>query len=229
MKLLDLFCGAGGAAMGYYRAGFTDIVGVDIKPQKHYPYPFEFVQGDALEYVAEHGTEFDAIHASPPCQAYSVTRNLHKRSYPDLVGITRESIRLTGKPYVIENVPGSPLINPLMLCGTMFGLKVIRHRLFESNTDLGLSPASCNHNGTVSGNRSLCDGKRVTPCLNKFDYITVTGHDFILADARIAMGIDWMGQNEISQAIPPAYTEWIGSGMLRRLEKGCNRRGDGAW
>ena len=109
-RLLDLFCGAGGAAMGYYRAGF-DVVGVDIKPQPRYQ--FEFHQGDALEYCAAHGYEFDVIHASPPCQAYSVTRSIHGNEYPDLVAVTRAALQATGKPWVIENVVGAPLFSPL--------------------------------------------------------------------------------------------------------------------
>ncbi len=215
-RLLDTFCGAGGAGMGYRRAGF-EVVGVDIKPQPHYP--FEFIQADALEYIAEHGREYDVIHASPPCQAYSVTASLSNGNHPQLIEDTREAIQKIGKSYVIENVVGAPLINPLMLCGTMFGLQVIRHRLFEINPPIYFPPFSCNHDGTVSGNRALRDGKRVTPCLNDFDFITVVGHDFILSDARIAMDIDWMGQKEISQAIPPAYTEFIGKQLISIWEK----------
>ena len=218
VKLLDLFCGAGGAAEGYYRAGFIDITGIDNRPQKHYP--FNFIQADALEYLAEHGAEeYDVIHASPPCQKYSVTQGMHKRNHPDLVAPVRELLVEVGKPYIIENVPGAPLVNPVLLCGTMFGLRVVRHRLFETNWGLTMSPASCNHWGTVSGNRSLRDGKSVTPCLKDFDFITVVGHDFILADAKQAMGIDWMGQAEISQAIPPAYTKYIGEQFLSRIEE----------
>jgi DNA (cytosine-5)-methyltransferase 1 len=106
MRLLDLFCGAGGAAMGYYRAEFDEIVGVDIVPQKQYP--FEFVLGDALEYVAQHGHKYDLIVAGPPCQLYSITFSLSNGNYPDLIGPTREALKATGKPYIIENVPGAP-------------------------------------------------------------------------------------------------------------------------
>jgi DNA (cytosine-5)-methyltransferase 1 len=145
-RLLDLFCGAGGAGMGYHRAGF-DVVGVDIASQKNYP--FEFIQGDALAYCAEHGHEFDAIHASPPCQAHSAMKTMYNaREHLDLVPQTREALRATGKPYVIENVPGAPLITPFILCGTMFDLgwedaELRRHRLFESSTFM-LTP-SCAH------------------------------------------------------------------------------------
>jgi hypothetical protein len=131
-RLLDMFCGAGGCSMGYLRAGF-EVTGVDLHPQPHYP--FRFIQADAIAYCRKHGHEYDVIHASPPCQAYSITKNLKtaKTSHPDLVAATRAALIRTRKPYVIENVPGSPLINPLMLCGSMFGLGVIRHRLFESS------------------------------------------------------------------------------------------------
>ena len=132
-KALDLYCKAGGTSMGLHRAGF-EVTGVDIEPQKRYP--FEFVLGDALEYCAQHGHEFDLVVAGPPCQLYSVTASLSNGNHPDLVGPTREALIATGKPYIIENVPGSPLINPLVLCGTMFGLALIRHRLFENNIGL---------------------------------------------------------------------------------------------
>ena len=132
MKLLDLFCGAGGAAMGYHRAGFDDITGVDIKPMPRYP--FKFIQGDALEYLAAHGAEYDVIHASPPCQAYSIMQHANhmRKDHPDLVDSVRDALKQTGKPWIIENVPGAPLIDPILLCGLSFGLRVIRHRLFES-------------------------------------------------------------------------------------------------
>jgi DNA (cytosine-5)-methyltransferase 1 len=203
LKLLDLFCGAGGAAMGYYLAGF-DVMGVDIKPQPHYP--FEFHQADALEFCAAHGAEFDAIHASPPCQAYSITRNLRtsRHDHPDLVALTREHLRATGLPFVIENVPCAPLINPLMLCGSMFGLGVIRHRLFETNPTLWFPPMSCRHGAVLpmwwkSRREALAQGKQ-------FEYITVAGKSFLMHEAKRAMGIDWMTREGIAQAIPPAYT-----------------------
>lgn len=214
MWLLDLFCGAGGAAMGYYRAGF-DVLGVDIKPQPHYP--FDFVQGDALEFCAEHGKEFDAIHASPPCQKYSVTWFLFKRNHPDLISQTRKALNATGNPYVIENVERAPLINPLKLCGTMFGLRVIRHRLFECNPPIYFYPAPCAHNGKVSGNRALKAGLRATPRLADFDYLTVVGHDFIVSEANDAMGIGWMSQHEVAQAVPPAYTQFIGQQLMQTI------------
>src|SRR3990167_5832997 len=130
MRLLDLFCGAGGAAMGYHRAGF-DVVGVDINPQPRYP--FEFHQADALTFPLD---GFDAIHASPPCQAYTAMRRLGKNAgsnAPELVDPIRSRLVGSGVPWVMENVVGSPLLNPLMLCGSSFGLGVQRHRLFEGS------------------------------------------------------------------------------------------------
>jgi len=205
MRLLDLFCGAGGAAMGYYRAGFDTIVGVDIKPQSNYP--FEFVQGDALEYVTEHGAEFDVIHASPPCQAYSRMQHIHKNinDHPDLIDKTRELLEKIGKPYIIENVKGSLLRAQLMLCGSMFGLKIIRHRYFEvPSLPLFLMPV-CNHSDVFDPWHG--EGRTA----DKF---------------RDAMGIDWMpmgGGNHregtIGEAIPPAYTEFIGKKLLEVLDE----------
>jgi DNA (cytosine-5)-methyltransferase 1 len=209
-RLLDLFSGAGGAAMGYYRAGF-DVVGVDIKPQPRYP--FTFVQGDALEYCAAHGYEFDVIHASPPCQAYSVTKSIHNNDHPALVDATRDVLIATSKIYVIENVVGAPLRNPLMLCGSMFaGLRVYRHRLFECNPQLFMAPATCHHSFKMPASKGQYHE------LNGDNFITCVGHNFKAEDGRIAMGIDWMTRAELSQAIPPAYTEYIGGQLLQHME-----------
>ena len=207
-RLLDLFCCQGGAAMGYSRAGF-DVVGVDIVAQPRYP--FEFHQGDALEYLAAHGHEFDAIHASPPCQAYSATKS-HPNvgAHPDLVGPTRDLLRVSGKPYAIENVPGAPLLNYVTLCGTMFGLRVIRHRLFECSPALLFAPFSCRHHLPV-----VKWGKSPNPD-NEFH--SVVGHLSNVPYARAAMGIDWMAQDGLAQAIPPAYTEFIGRHLLEALK-----------
>lgn len=150
--LLDLFCGAGGAAMGYHRAGF-DVIGVDLNPQPRYP--FEFHQCDALEWLSYEQNEFDAIHASPPCQRYTALakgNNANVDDYPDLIAPTRELLQETGLPYVIENVPSAPLRYPITLCGEMFGLSVIRHRLFESNLPLLMCPHRP-HRGRVAGYR----------------------------------------------------------------------------
>ena len=212
-KGLDLYCGQGGCSVGYARAGF-DMTGVDIKPQPRYPY--RFVQADALTYLAEHWWEYDFIHASPPCQGYSITKNLKTvtADHPMLIEVVRKALIETGKPYVIENVPGAPLISPLMLCGSMFGLGVLRHRLFECNPPIWFPPASCNHDGKVlpiwwkSRMRELLAGK-------VYRYITVVGRSYLMPEARRAMGIDWMTRDGLSQAIPPAYTEFVGIHQIR--------------
>ncbi len=222
MRLLDLFCGAGGAAVGYHRAGFEDITGVDIKPMPRYP--FEFVQGDALEYVIEHGAEFDVIHASPPCQMHSRLSHLAGPEHKDYIPETRRLLVDSGTIYVIENVPGAPLINPFMLCGTMFGLRTSngaqlrRHRLFEANFDVILVPP-CNHNGRTIG---IFGDKARDTGAEKRHYsqsIETRGEPpnnilFTYEDACNAMGMDWANIRELSQAIPPAYTEFIGRRIL---------------
>lgn len=213
-RLLDLFSGAGGCAVGYACAGF-DVVGVDVAAQKHYP--FEFHQADALEYCAQHGHEFDVIHASPPCQGYSKTQSIHNTygKHPRMIEQVRAALMKTGRPYVIENVPGAPLINPLLLCGSMFpGLRVYRHRLFEINPPILCAPASCNHSF------SMPPSKGVYHTLETKDFITCVGHNFKAADGCIAMGIDWMTRAELAQAIPPSYTEFIGRELMRQLFAG---------
>jgi DNA (cytosine-5)-methyltransferase 1 len=216
--LLDLFCGAGGAAMGYHRAGF-DVVGVDIKPQPHYP--FDFVRSDALALLTE--ADIDSwpfqvavIHASPPCQAYSTTKTLHSTKYPTLIPEVRGLLRTTGLPYVIENVVGAPLNNPIRLCGSSFGLGVRRHRLFETNWIVMASP--CVHpwqpepidvTGTGARRRGARPGGGGGNSRKPRD----------LEEARSSMGIDWMTRRELSEAIPPAYTEFIGQQLLEHLER----------
>jgi DNA (cytosine-5)-methyltransferase 1 len=208
-RLLDLFCGAGGAAMGYHRAGF-DVVGVDIKPQPHYP--FEFHQADAMTFPLN---GFDAYHGSPPCQSYSVTASLHAAEYPKLIEPLRERLRMTGLPYVIENVQGAPLRNWVRLCGSSFGLGVRRHRLFETSW-LIMWPPTCAHylqpepidvTGT-GGPASRPAGQRGG----------IHRKPRNLAHAREVMGIDWMTRPELSEAIPPAYSEYVGLQLLAALE-----------
>jgi DNA (cytosine-5)-methyltransferase 1 len=216
MKLLDLYCCAGGAAMGYHRAGFDEITGVDIEPQPRYP--FTFVQADAIEYVMAHGHEYDAIHASPPCREYSSLKTLVTKVYEKLIPQTRAALVATGKPYALENVMGAKaeMINPFMLCGTMFDLRVIRHRLFECNPPIYFPPATCRHWGKTQP-RNDRRGIYKTATLERYSFLTVTGHDFRNADASLAMGIDWMINSELAEAIPPAYTEYIGRHLLEAL------------
>ena len=197
--LLDLFCKAGGAGVGYHRAGF-DVVGVDIAPQPNYP--FDFVQADAIEYLLKDGKRFDAIHASPPCQAYSNAAKIMKRKHPDLIERTRAAMPM--KPWVIENVEGSPLIDPITLCGGMFGLGTYRHRLFESSIRL-TEPEHRPHDRPTT--------KMGRPP-RRDEMMHVVGNFSGVAAARVAMGIDWMTRDELREAIPPAYTEWIGRQLL---------------
>lgn len=207
-RLLDLFCCAGGAARGYQLAGFH-VTGVDIVPQPRY-IGDEFHQGDALEYVAAHGHEFDAIHASPPCQGYSVTRHISGREHPMLVGETRAALLRADRPYVIENVMGAPLIDPVVLCGTMFGLRVYRHRQFETSFFMLQAKHMPHPKGSTTNSArsysSLRDGAT---------HITAAGHNFNREDAMAAMGLDWpMTREEVAQSIPPAYTEYVGAFLM---------------
>jgi DNA (cytosine-5)-methyltransferase 1 len=172
-------------------------------------YPFEFVQADVLALDPEWVAGFDAIHASPPCQGYSITAKLHpEKEYPDLIPQTRDILQASGRPWVMENVVGAPLINPIMLCGTMFGLQVFRHRLFETSFWI-MPPVHTPHAGTTNSSRSYSRFSTGS------DMICVAGHNFRRADGAVAMDIDWpCTREEMSQAIPPAYTEWLGRQML---------------
>jgi len=205
---LDLFCCAGGAGTGYRAAGF-DVTGVDIAPQPHYPFAFE--QADALDFLFRHGDEFDAIHASPPCQAYTPLGALHPaKVYPDLVAATRDLLDAVGRPYIIENVMAAPLIRErsVTLCGGMFGLRTYRHRRFESNVEL-TAPAHPKHVIRTAT-------KRRRELWNQGWHVSITG-DVGTYLGPDAMGIDWMTGNELCEAIPPAYTEHIGQQLLAHL------------
>lgn len=213
-KLLDLFCGAGGAAMGYHRAGF-EVVGVDIQPQPNYP--FEFIQADVFDFLNDASdpdlcpghegghclNEFDVIHASPPCQRYSVASS-NKADYPDLYEPIRTRLSFLTTPWVIENVIGAPYASGFVLCGSMFNLPVRRHRNFETSW-LHLMGLRCDH-------------------ANQGRAITITGHGGgveskhskkgIRAEWPEYMGMLWATPKECTQAIPPAYTEYIGRELL---------------
>jgi DNA (cytosine-5)-methyltransferase 1 len=211
-RLLDLFCGAGGAAMGYHRAGF-DVVGVDIKPQPHYP--FEFHLGDALTYPLD---GFDAIHASPPCQAYSVsTPSDRKASHPDLYDSTRHRLISSGLPFIIENVIGAPYDHGVFLCGSMFGLEadgewLRRHRNFETSW-FAFQP-QCAHPPGIRP--IMVTGKSYVNQVREYASRGSRQGPFSLAQRL--MGIDWTTRDELSLAIPPAFTEHIGAQLLRVIE-----------
>lgn len=212
--LLDLFCCAGGAGVGYNRAGF-DVVGVDIVPRPTYPLPF--IQADALALDPKFIALFDAVHASPPCQSYSdlAKRNGNADEWPRLIDPVRELLVASGLPYVIENVEGSPLIEPVILCGTMFPeLRVLRHRLFETNFPLVALPHKKHPKVHTFDKRKSHFGKTD----EWKDFVQVTGGgNCTLAAARDAMGIDWMTKGEINEAIPPAYTEFVGTQLMEYL------------
>jgi len=220
--LLDLFCGAGGASVGYHRAGF-DVVGVDHKPQPRYP--FTFIQADALETLRSIGDRFDAIHASPPCQAYTSMRSMPntKGEYPDLVDAVRYALEQAKLPYVIENVAGAPLRSPTLLCGTMFGLgteefELRRHRWFECSFLLLTKP--CRHQRRCMGVYGNHGGRRrVAGIYGHAGGRSKRGNwtkRISAAEGCAAMGIDWMVWRELAQAIPPTYTQYIGN-QLREV------------
>ena len=223
MKLLDLFCGGGGCAMGYYQAGFDEIIGVDIIDRPNYP--FDFVKMDALEFLETMDlSEFDAIHASPPCQRYSKLKYLNgdtdkwDENHVDLVAPTRELLIKTGKPYVIENVEGAPLINPITLYGSQFpNLYTQRPRLFESNIPLR-EPMNkkVKHKTGKLGSGPAEDGfitvAGIKPQRGMNEVQTKLYYGFALG------GIDWMDLKELTQCVPPAYTEFIGKQIIEYLK-----------
>ena len=205
-RVLDLFCGAGGASMGYILAGY-DVTGVDIKHGRRYPWGY--IRKNVMTLTPEDLQGFDLIHASPPCQTYSATKHLRNAqgkttSKQDLVEPVRELLIASGIPYVIENVEGAPLIDPVQLCGSAFGLKVRRHRLFESS--MPLKGTGCNHKE---------QGKPVGIYGSMRDEIPGGGHTAKTMDeAYEAMGINWMIWGELVEAIPPAYTHYIGQQIM---------------
>lgn len=210
MRALDLFCGAGGAGMGLHRAGFR-VVGWDTKQGLRYP--FERHIGDALEADL---SGFDFVWASPPCQAHSALRHLHpEKDYECFIERTRDKLMKWAGPWIIENVPGAPLINPVTLCGSSFGLRVRRHRIFESNVPLAGSVCDHETQGQpmdVSGT----GGQRVNR--RKDDHGGACCKPHNIREAQAAIGIDWMDRKEISQAIPPAYSEFLGRQVMKHLQ-----------
>jgi DNA (cytosine-5)-methyltransferase 1 len=208
---LDLYCGAGGSARGYQLAGF-EVTGVDINPMPRYAGD-HFIQGEAIEYLKAHGHEYDAIHASPPCQAYSMAAQSQRnagKEYPDLLAATRDLLLETARPWVIENVPGAPMRADYRLCGCQFGLDLRRERWFETSW----------HGYSL-----------IPPCHHPYPVPSVVGHGTpswvrqklgynpTIAHYRAAMGIDWMNRNELSQAIPPVYTHHLGVQLMAALEQ----------
>ena len=213
-RLLDLFCGAGGCAKGYQFAGFW-VHGIDYLAQPRYCGE-AFTQADALDILERLVTDevppshsFDAIHASPPCQAYSTLRAVQgDKEYPDLVAPTRELLKQTGLPYVIENVPGAPLIDPVNICGSSLGLRVRRHRLFETNWPLMVPP--CNHADQgqpvgVYGEGSSKGQRRGKKASTEAEVLEV-------------MGMPWADRKTATQAIPPAYCELVGHQLMQYLQ-----------
>lgn len=217
--ILDLFCGAGGAAKGYADAGF-DVVGVDINPQPRYPY--EFHQGDALDFVGDHVEWFSAIHASPPCQAYSRTRSLHNNEHPEMVAETRAALVASGRPYVIENVVGAPLVSPVVLSGLHFSMtaedvdgvivKLLRKRLFE--TDWGLRPPPKPDPLREFQTASVFGAGGGWGPSHRDNPNRRGGYVPYLDVLSRLMGVDWMKKHELSQSIPPKFAEYVGNQLM---------------
>jgi DNA (cytosine-5)-methyltransferase 1 len=208
-RLLDLYCCQGGPAKGYRDAGF-EVVGIDIDLQPRYP--FEFHQGDAIEYLLAHHQEFDAVHASPPCQLDSECQRIQHRAHPDLIGPTRAAIERTGLPYVIENVEGArpKLRDPATLCGAMFALRTYRHRLFETGNGPTLTPPP--HPAHLARQAKMGRPAR------HGEYLHIVGNFSGVDDARRIMSMPWANRDGLREAIPPAYTEHIGRHLIAALE-----------
>ena len=208
-RLLDLFCCEGGAGTGYARAGF-DVTGVDIVAKPRNPHPI--IVADAVEYCREHGHEYDAIHASPPCQSYSKALRHMATPQPMLIDAIREAMEDTGKPWVIENVVGAPLANDsdlfgrhgVELCGTMFGLRIYRHRIFEASFQLPLPPAPCDHTRHAMNPHRAEGRERIYAEHGRQDPEKLWAAE---------MGVEWMSRHGAREAVPPCFTEWIGASL----------------
>jgi DNA (cytosine-5)-methyltransferase 1 len=220
-RLLDLFCGAGGAAKGYHDAGF-EVIGVDIKPQPRYPY--QFICGNVMSLAPCLIRQFRpaVVHASPPCKKATSLKAFSAAHHLELVPGTRDLLITSGLPYVMENVPGADLRDPVVLCGSMFDLGVRRHRLFESNMDI--PQPTCDHEGqdAASPGYPVLQYHSGAPVIRMSTVIGVYGRGQGLGPGEIdlwkqAMGIDWMIRDEMAQAIPPAYTRFIGEQLMNLL------------
>lgn len=220
--LVDLFCGAGGIAKGYQEAGFY-VIGIDNVPQPNYAGD-EFVEEDVFKYLKrliknglkDRGRKVSAFHASPPCQAWSTLQKVTKNKYPKLIVPTRKLLEKTGLPYVIENVKAAPLIEPILLCGTMFkGLRVLRHRIFETNWELTPPKIHPQHPLVFTHDKRKSHYGMLDQDVS---FIQVTGGgNATIANKRDAMGIDWPMTNiEVNEAVPPAYGKYIGK-QLRKV------------
>ncbi|MFF6932078.1 DNA cytosine methyltransferase [Streptomyces sp. NPDC008312] len=210
LRVLDLFCCQGGAAMGYHLAGL-DVTGIDSSPQPRYP--FRFIQADAIDYVREHGAEFDFIHASPPCQRYSRAQKIQHRDHPDLIAPTRAALEATGRPWVIENVEEATreLRDPVTLCAAAFGMRTYRHRLFETGGGFTFTPPR--HPAHWA---PLTKMGRPRAAGHFAHYV---GNFSGVAEARTDMDVGWMNRDGIRECIPPAYTQHIATALLAsRLE-----------
>lgn len=211
LRILDAFCCQGGASVGYWLAGY-DVVGVDLHPQPRYP--FTFIQGDAVDFIRGHGHRFDLIAGSPPCQRYSACQRIQGREHPDLIAPTRAAMQSTGRPWVIENVPdaAAELRDPVMLCGTAFGLRTYRHRLFESGGGLVLPrPDRCRHDRPVAKMGRPRKPGEMAHYVGNFSGVQ---------EAREDLGVPWMSRDGIRECIPPVYARWVGEQHLAALPAG---------
>ncbi|MBP2581874.1 DNA (cytosine-5)-methyltransferase 1 [Streptomyces sp. PvR006] len=209
-RLLDAFCCQGGASAGYAAAGF-DVTGIDLHPQPRYPY--RFIQGDAVEYIRNHGHEYDAIAGSPPCQGYSDAQVLQGRDHPMLIAPTRDAMNATGRPWIIENVPGAAphLIDPVVLCGAMFGLGTYRDRYFEAGGGLTLTqPHHPRHDKPITKMGRPRRPGEMAHYVGNFSGVQA---------ARDDLQVPWMNRDGIRECIPPAYTQHLGRQLIQHLTR----------